>query len=734
MENVIEMKIIPQREFGYYEDSSYGIYSCTPEKPELVEVNRQFNSISVKGNTVRLNIGQEYNAKLLEKENQNKNYGKYYYEIVSIFEDIPTDVNKQRSYLMTILTENQVNEIYNTYPNADVIQMIKDDKFDYEKVKGVGLKTFLKIKDKIIENLEFQKAYDFLSTYGVTNNMIVKLVKHFQSASLLIEKMKINPYSITVVSGVGFKKADAIAMAMGHDPKGEKRIKAAIEHIVLEESLSGSTYVTTDNLTCKVEELIDVGQDSINKLIEDSHSLIVIGDKVALKYNYEAEVSIAETLGNIISKSTELNFNPEEFIKEQEELLEIKLTHQQKEFFYNVRKHNANLLIGYAGCGKSKMTELLINLLEKLGISYKLVSPTGKAAKILSGYTNREAVTISKAIGQGSHEDEGEIEIKEEFLIIDEMSMVDARLCSQLLRSATNKNLRILMVGDDFQLPSVSAGKVLYDLITSAKVPTTMLDIVFRQSEGGMLDVATKIRKGEKILNNNDWGIFKFGDDCIIASVPQDKMQGGYLYYLKEYLKEFGIEDITITSPTKKGSLGIVEINKEVQTIVNPANEKKIEKEYGYDKVIFREGDYVLNTVNTYKIPDVNNRFVNIVNGDIGKIIKIDLEESEILVDFEFAIVPFPFSKLNQLLHCAAMTIHKMQGSANDVVIVVLDKAHKFQINANLLYTAGTRARKKLIIITQAETLNYALRKKANLQRNTFLEDVVKEQFVSNCN
>jgi exodeoxyribonuclease V alpha subunit len=726
MNETIEMKIIPDKEFFYSEDSSFGIYACVPEKPELVMVNRKFNTISVKGKTVRLTLDKEYNAKLTEKE--DKKYGTYY-EIVSIYEEIPTDISKQRVYLQTLLTDKQVEAIYEVYPNEDIIELIKDDQFDYGKVKGVGKKTYLNIKDKLIENLEFKEAYDFFEKFGLTNEFIVKLVKHFKSAKLLIEKVKINPYSIIEIRGIGFKKADKIAMSLGYDPEGKFRLLSAIEFSVEEESNKGHTYVTTDKLVQLVQELTSVDTNLINEYIYDTENILVIGDRVTLKNNYEAEKYIAERVNEILSDGNELNFNVEEFIEEQEKKQGFELTDQQKQFFYNIKQYNFNVLTGFAGCGKSQMLTLLIDLLENLHMSYRLLSPTGKAAKVVSKYTKRNAETIHRAIGLGmKKEDEERKNIHEQFVIVDEVSMVDVRLCEKLLKKCKHHNVRVLFIGDPAQIPAVSAGNVLHDLIESKETPLTKLDIVFRQKEGGMLDIITKIRLNQKFLRNDDWGIMNFGDNCTIACVPQDKVEGGYQYYFNQMLQEYSSDEITVATPTKKSNLGTININKHIQTIVNDKSDDKKEKEYGYDKVIFREGDLLINTVNSYRILDINEQEVDIVNGDIGKVIKIDEMEKEIIVDFEFAIIPFPFSKLNQLLHCWGLTVHKLQGSANSTVIVIADKAHKFQLNNNLLYTACTRPTDKLIIISQAETINFAMRKKANLQRNTFLQEFLVEE------
>jgi exodeoxyribonuclease V alpha subunit len=719
LSDAIELKIRPVKQLFYSEESNYGIYACETDERGKVKYNT-YGNFSIKGNTIKLTLDQEYSASILEKKD-NK-YG-VYYEIERIYEDIPTDVSKQRKYLESVLTLKQVEQIYKAYPDENVIELITNDQLDIKRVKGLGDKNYKKVRNKIIENLEYQLAFEFLGDYGVTPNTIIKLVKYYKSSKLIIHTIKNNPYAITSVGGIGFKKADAIAMSMGYNSNGEFRILAAIQHVIEEDGNNGHTYSEISDVIEKVIELTGIEISLIEPHIVSTDEVLVLDSKVCLKKYYNAEQSIAERLKEILSRSNELNFNVDEFIKKQEEKHGIVLTDQQKSFFYNVKKYNANLLVGYAGCGKTQMTTLLIDLLEELNITYRLASPTGKAAKILSHYTQRQAETIHRAIGMGEEDSEQVREIDEEYLIVDETSMVDVLLCNRLLKRTTNDKLRILFIGDDFQLPSVGSGRVLYDMINSNSIPMTKLDIVFRQKEGGILQIATMIRQQQKFISNSDSGIFEFGNNCIVASVPQDKMEGGYKYYLNQLLNTYSSNEITVATPTKKSNLGTIEINKHIQSIINPKSKDKLEKKYGYDEIFYRVGDIVINTKNSYKIKDVNGHPVDIVNGDTGKIIKVDMENDEIHVDFEFTVIPFAFSNLGQLLHCWALTIHKLQGSSNEAIIVVADKSHKYQLDANLLYTAVTRSKNFLVIVSQAETINFAMRKIANLRRNTFLQD-----------
>jgi ATP-dependent exoDNAse (exonuclease V) alpha subunit len=317
-----------------------------------------------------------------------------------------------------------------------------------------------------------------------------------------------------------------------------------------------------------------------------------------------------------------------------------------------------------------------------------------------------------------------------------------------LLSKITNPKARILFCGDSAQLAAVMGGNILHDAIESKVIPATMLDIVFRQSEGGILDIASRVRMKQKFIDDNFSGVKKFGENLIIHCVDQNHMQDGYKHYYKKYLNKFDPMDIMVLTPTKKGEIGTVEINKYVQELVNPKTEAKVEYQYG-DYMTFRQDDYVMNVKNTYGIENDEGEAVTIVNGDSGTIQNIVLEgekyikyvqdeegnEDEIMVDPRGTIIEFDddtvklsLDEMNQLIHAWSITCHKSQGSSSKAVLIIADRSHKFQLSCNLIYTAITRAVDYCIILTQAETLNYAMRKVDNLRRQTFLESMLKNE------
>jgi len=744
----IETRLIPERLM--FTKGDYRIYSCTTNDPNL-EVNK-YNNVSITGTIQRLDLGVEYIA-TIEESKRSAQYG-LSYNCISIYQDTPVTSEDQKSFLKYLLTETQVKEIFNYYPDQNVIDLIKDNNFDYKNIKGIGEATFLKIRQKVLDNIEHKELLSKLGKYGITYNVVMKLAEQYESSALAIQKIEDNPYVLTTVSGVGFIKADLIARKMGFGLENPFRIQAGVRYTVEKNQLDGHTFIYIDKLIKNAIEILQLKESLIEGQITKAEGIIIIEDsKVALLKTYQCEKFISTKLKEFVSKNVELSFDADEFIERMEnkhiDILKNGLSHQQKDFFRNIQKYSVNLLVGFAGTGKTFLQILLIELLEELKLSYALLSPSGKAAKILSKYTKRKAQTIHKAIGYGEGKETRHlVELNHDFIIVDETSMLDVFVGSMLMAKITNPDARILFLGDAYQLQSVSSGCLLHDMIESEMIPTAKLDIVFRQSEGGVLDVATRIRLGEKLVDDNFIGVKKFGNNFILHCVEQAHMEDGYKYYYNKLMKKYEPNDIMVLSPTKKGDLGTFAINAFIQELVNKEEYGKVEYKFG-DINTFRQDDYVINTKNVYQIDNIKNDKTDIVNGDTGKVLDIILEgEKEIrlvedeygdmkeitydprgiVIEFDDDTVKIGFNELIQLLHAWCLTCHKSQGSSSKAVEVIADKAHKFQLSANLLYTAITRTEQDCVLLTQAETLNYAIRKVENLRRQTFLEDMLRSQ------
>lgn len=775
----IKLKLIAERMiFPKAEDidpeNGYYIFSCTSDSEE-VEKHPLYRNFKIKGDMQRLEIGTEYVATIKEIE-RHPQYGVTYEVSKGIYQELPTSGYKQRDFFRAILTENQFKSLYDAYGyEVDLIDKFKNDEIDVTRVKGLGEESYKKVKDKIMKNLDYQQLISELSKYGVSFNVIIKLVEQFGSADLAIKTVRNNPYSLTKINGIGFSKADAIAKNMKKEEieiklnqgeinkdeanllfvekvfKSPFRIRCGIKHVLTENQSNGHSFIFVEELIRSAKELLQVADELIENEILELHKLNEIyfdENRAALKGTYETEQYIANWIAHKNANSEILEFDVEDFILKMEDKYQITLTDQQKSFFYNVKNHSVHLLIGFAGCGKSMLQKLLKDLLQELGKTVKWLAPTGNASKILSNYVDDIAVTVHRAIGYGSRNDNATStkDIDADYIVIDETSMLDIFIDKMLLSRITNPKARVLFIGDAFQIPSVSTGNLLHDMIESGVIPTTMLNTVFRQKDGGALDVATKIRLGEKFIENQATGEYRFGNDFVIACVDQDSMIDAYEHYYEKLLSKYSPENIMVLSVKKSGDLGTVAINKNIQAFVNPASGFKKEIPFG-DENVLREKDYVINTKNTYNIENIDGIEVDVVNGDKGIITKIITKEDNklaktkvdllfdddtklknpngVYIEFDDDQVKFDNRDIGQLLHAWCLTMHKSQGGSADAVIVIADRSHLWNLNANLLYTAITRLKIEGVMLCQPDVINKAMKKVINLTRNTFLQELL---------
>ncbi|UGO51189.1 Dda-like helicase [Bacillus phage vB_BanS_Skywalker] len=740
----IEIKVIPTKQLFFDSESSFGIYACevNPEHIDKVKVNN-YGNISFKGIAPNLDLGTEYTATVTPDEKSTYR-GSYILE--SIKQERPTTVEEQKNFFKMILTETQVENIFAVYEGQDVIDMIQNDTFDYSKVKGLGDKTYEKMKEKVLMNLDMSELLVFLGKHGIKYNMVSKLLKEYKNPQIVMEKIEENPYVLSKVKGIGFKTCDAIAKAMGYDMKSKHRIRACIMFVINSENQNGHSWIERKQLLNKAIELLNINKSYIDEVLDTGFKHIVnIDTRYATRKVYEAEAYVAMKMSQFKTQSKKLFETDflDNFLDDYCERNGVELEENQRQFFHDWNENNLLLLIGGGGMGKSWLQRILLELIDLRHYKTALLAPTGKASKVMTGYTGREASTIHRKIGSFDEDEEANLSIEEDVIIVDESSMCDVSILSKLFGAITNYDTRILFVGDDFQLPSVGVGNFLYDAINSGCVKISRLKKVFRQKDGGILDVSTDVRNGKKFFDNDLEGRKVFGKDCVFHLVDQDYVFDGIVHHYSNVIKRFDPEEVVVLSPTKKGKLGTVRINKAIQEIINPASPTKKEHEFGHEdsKTIFRVGDSVMNTVNMYNMTTVTSLFgtldemldnegggtADVFNGDTGKIVAINEEDKTIIVDFEGVVIRFKFEDAKStLIHSWAMTIHKSQGSQYKVVIVVVDKSMKYQLNANLIYTGLSRAKSFLLVLGQAEAVNHGIGKFANMERRSFLQEMLR--------
>ncbi|MGL6081378.1 MAG: AAA family ATPase [Gammaproteobacteria bacterium] len=727
------VEIIPRRMMFGNEETSFYIYGVEPkeEDKEKLEVNN-YGSISIKGFTPQLNLGEKY---VVEISLDKKSNFKGSYDLHNIKQNKPQAGREQHDYLNTILTTNQVENIYNVYDyDQDIIGMIEDNTFKFDEVHGLGEKSYEKLREKVLSNLHMGEVLIFLAKYNIKYSSIKGLIKQYANPLIVIEKIKKNPYLLTEAKGVGFKKADNIAKSIGFDLESPLRINSAIRYIIKEENNSGHSWISRKRLLSKAVDLLTLKKNLIIEVLDGGYDKNIVEwkERFTTLEVYEAESVIAETIINMNKHSNLKIFESEEVL---EQLLDeycadngVELEEKQREFFFKFHNNAVSLLIGGGGMGKTWILKILLDLIDRQQRNYSkaLLAPTGKASKVLSMNTGRKAGTIHRKIIPIN----GISVIHDQIIVVDESSMCDVVLVSNLLKAISHEHIKLIFVGDDFQLPSVGVGNFLHDVIKSGRIPLNRLQKVFRTKDGGILEVSENIRENRKFLSDYDEGIVKIGKNAIFHLVDSEYNVDGVEHYYNRLLKKYKDEDILVLSPTKKNQYGVEALNKALQEISNPERTGLNEKEYGKDekKVIFRVNDLVMNTDNMYQVKTVKGDFADVFNGDVGRILDIDEGRKLFIIDYgDDIVIEAGFDGISSsIVHANAMTVHKSQGSQSEVVILMLDKSMRYQLNANLLYTAVSRAKGFLIVIGDAKTINASMDKFANMERRSFLIELLE--------
>lgn len=725
----MEVRITPTRTLFPQTEDNFGIYAADVhhEDKHLVELNN-YGNVSFKGITPALTMGEEYIARL-KKDNESKFKGSYIVE--SIRQEKPVTVEGQKQFFKMILSETQLNNIYAVYEGQDIIQMIIDDTFDYKDVKGIAEKTYEKMREKVLTNLEMSELLIFLAEHGIRFNMVQKLIKHYKNPQIVIQKIEENPYVLTEVKGVGFVKADAIAKAMKFDMKSPFRIDACLNYIISEENSDGHSWIERKQLLNRAIDYLNIKYDLIEARLDTKvEGITRVDSRYTRQRVIEAEAYVAQAMIRLKTQCDKV-FETEfinQFLVEYCEKNNVELEENQHQFFHDWNENGALMLIGSGGMGKSWLMRILLDLIDTKHLTTALLSPTGRASKVLSQHTGRPASTIHRKAGVFDEDMEQSNSIDEDVVIIDEASMCDVFILEKFFKALSNPNTRVLFVGDDFQLPSVGVGNFLYDVIHSECIKISRLKKVFRQATGGILNVSTDVREGKKFLNSTAEGRIVFGKDCVFWMTDQEFVADGVLTNYERVLDKYQQEDILILSPTNKGRLGTIALNKQVQKIANPPSPRKKEKAIGRkeDPTYYRVGDMVMNLVNTYDMEMQDGGVADVFNGDTGRIIDIDEDEKVFIIEFDGIKVKMKFGVImSNLTHAWVMTIHKAQGSQYPLVIAIADKSMKFQLNANLLYTGFSRAQQYMLVLGQSEAVNHGMEKFANMERRSFMKELL---------
>lgn len=585
------------------------------------------------------------------------------------------------------------------------------------QISGIGPKTADKIAKSFAEHKEFAKVSMAFQEMGVTSSQALRLYKAYGRNAISI--ISENPYRLVdELYGFGFRKADQVAEKMGVAGDSPFRIQSGIKYGLTAYVNDGSTYVPRDILCEKVAEMLELTREQIADGIFD---LIISGDiqmdeidgeKVTYLFSfYNGEQTVCRNLNSLAKAELKtLTVDIDKCIEMTENTTEVYLSESQKSAVKKSVQSGVSVITGGPGTGKTTIINTIINIFEENDFKVAIAAPTGRAAKRITETSGHYASTIHRLLEYFYSEDTGDMQfgktredpLEYDVVIVDEASMVDLILMKGLT-DAVKPGTRLILVGDSDQLPSVGAGNVLRDLILSGFVTTSKLTEIYRQAQESMIVTnAHRINHGEyPTLNSKD------GDFFHMERNNEIQMRELIVDLVKERLPDYyggidGVRDIQVLSPTKKGNVGTIELNRVLQETFNPHREGISEKKF-MDRV-FRVGDKVMQIKNNYqmewKILSRGEAGQGVFNGDVGFIAYIDAENQNLTVIYDDEkYVEYDFSQLDELELAYAVTVHKSQGSEFPIMVMPISWFPPMLATRNLLYTAVTRGKKVVVLV-----------------------------------
>lgn len=639
----------------------------------------------------------------------------------------------------------------------ETLNIIEEDIQRLSEVDGIGKKRI----DLIAKSWEKQKDVKdimvFLQGNGVSSAYAAKIYKAYGKES--IDKVKENPYRLADdIWGIGFKTADSIAKNMGYAENDIRRCKSGIIYSLNQLANDGHVYATREQLIKDANERLGLTENKTSSdasdLADAQHStptidastsatdtiplgmvaeptpqmrppveqaleelisaeeLKVEDECIYLPPFYYSEVGVAKKLLELRNAKQDNLFAGQVNMEAIEKESGITYDDVQQAAIHMAAESKVMVLTGGPGTGKTTTTQGIISAWKTAGLSILLAAPTGRAAKRMSEATGMEAKTIHRLLGfkptEGYKFNE-ENPLDGDALIVDECSMIDIILMYSLLK-AIPPTMRLVLVGDIDQLPSVGAGNVLRDIIESEAIPVTRLTRIFRQAQSSRIVMnAHAINQGyfPNIQNGKDTDFF-----FIRAEEPQDAVPQIVNLVKNRLPKAYGrpVSDVQVLTPMRRSYCGSDNLNIELQKALNPMG-----LSLSYGGTLYRSGDRVMQIRNNYD--------KDVYNGDIGTISDVDLEENELLVSFGDKVVTYEKSELDELVLAYATTIHKSQGSEYPIVVIPVFYSFFTLLQRNLIYTAITRAKKICVLIGQVKALGYAVKNLTVEQRNTKLKE-----------
>ena len=604
-------------------------------------------------------------------------------------------------------------KIYETFGD-NAIEVVTETPDRLSEIYGIGKKTVKKVK----ESLEFLRAHkstvQFLTGLGIPYRTVMKVIEEFQEEA--IDIIKTNAYEmLEVARDMTFKQVDDIFLKAGGSPTSPVRLQNAFLYALRQQAImEGSTGCLRTTLSKKFYSLLDLSGSedyfgaTMGQLEEEGKVVLGGGVYIFFKEYLDIERSIAEKLKSLKSAYMPSNKIREDIVEEEIKNFPFELNSQQVQAVHDCLDTNVAVLTGLGGTGKSSITKALYRIYSRCDFNVVLLSPTAKACRRLEECTGGIAQTIHKFLKMTKDGDSRMFDdyVKDTVLIIDEASMMDIILFNNLLKGA-GMSTRVLLVGDNNQLPSVQAGNVLGDVIEAGTMHVSLLtDIMRQQEDSSIIKYCSMINEGEifQPVENKDFLYEEFG--------TAEELKEKFLPLYKKEVEAVGLAEVQVIAPYKKGEIGMNNLNTILQKEMNAKGRETLE---GY-----RIGDKVRHTQNNYK--------KGVFNGETGIVYSYDDEEDELIVDYGDRYVPYNHIDIDELMLCYCSTVHASQGSEYKVVFVILDdtSVNTYLHIRRLLYTAVSRGKQKVYILTKPYLVDHCINNDSYRPRITKLKDFLK--------